>query len=579
MDFCRTAKVALLAITITPTSGHSQTTTAMLNQLADRFVDQQLQYDPTLTYTSGLPTHDHSRFADRSPKALSVHDQEEREDLKALLTLPIARLAQPDRATYSNLRERLESDLQLRVCRTELWDVNHFDGWQSEFAEVAERQPAGSAEERKQALQRWGSMPQYLDVEIANLRLGLTQGYSAPQSVVRRVIQQMDALAVANPEQSVFYSPAKRSGDAAFQNAFRQLILNQINPALKSYRDFLQTEYLPKAREGVAISDLPNGAACYQAFLRSSTTLERTPQEIFDLGQKTVRENVAEIEKIGEAKYQSTDLPTIVAKIKSSSVEHFQSKDDLLGFSQQLLQRAKDVTARQLITRMPQQDVVIRPLSAFEEDAGVGSRFQGQPDSRQAAVFLIRLDDWHTETRSDAEINTVHEAVPGHYLQKALARELQPPTRLSKLIDNDAYTEGWARYAETMGEEAKIYDTEDADVMRRLWPARGMVVDPGLHVFHWTRQQAVDYIVSSGHFSADAANDYVDRMAVMPGQLTSYDSGGLEIKALRAESQERLGALFDLRHFNQAVLEEGVVPLGELRAHLKAWMADQLLHK
>jgi uncharacterized protein (DUF885 family) len=579
MYICWTAKGALLAIMLAPTSGHSQTVAVKLNKLADRFVDQQLRYDPSLAYSTGLPTRDHSRFADRSPKALSVHDQEEREDLKALLALQIASLAQPDRATYANLRERLESDLQLRVCRTELWDVNHFDGWQSEFAEIAERQPIGSVEERKQALQRWRSVPQYLRGEIANLRLGLAQGYSAPQSVVRRVIQQMDALAVANPEQSVFYSPAKRSEDAAFQNAFRQLILKQINPALKSYRDFLQTEYLPKAREGVAISDLPNGAACYQAFLRSSTTLERTPQEIFDLGQKTVRENVAEIEKIGEAKFQSTDLTTIVAKIKGSSVEHFQSKDDLLGFSQQFLQRAKDVTAKQLITRMPQQNVVIRPLSAFEEDAGVGSRFQGQPDPRKPAVFLIRLGDWRTETRSDAEINTVHEAVPGHYLQKALARELQPPTRLSTLIDNDAYTEGWARYAEAMGEEAEIYDTEDADVMRRLWPARGMVVDPGLHAFHWTRQQAVDYIVSSGHFSADAANDYVDRMAVMPGQLTSYDSGGLEIKGLRAEAQLRLGTRFDLRRFNRAVLEEGVVPLGELRVHLEAWMADELSHK
>jgi uncharacterized protein (DUF885 family) len=579
MDICWTVKAALIAIMFAPTSGYSQTAIAKLNKLADRFVDQQLQYDPTLAYSTGLPTHDHSRFADRSPRALAAHDQEEREDLRALLALPIARLARPDRATYANLRERLESDLQLRVCRTELWNVNHFDGWQSEFAEVAERQPVGSAEQRKQALQRWGRMPQYLNVEIANLRLGLAQGYSAPQPVVRRVIQQMDALAAAKPEQSVFYSPAKRSGDAAFQNVFRQLILNQINPALKSYRDFLRTEYLPKAREGVAISDLPNGAACYQAFLRSSTTLERTPQEIFDLGQKTVRENVAEIAKIGEAKYHSTDLPTIVAKIQSSSVEHFQSKDDLLGFSQKFLQRAKDVTAAQLITRMPQQDVVILPLSAFEEDAGVGSRFEGQPDPRKPAVFLIKLGDWRTETRSDAEIITVHEAVPGHYLQKALARELQPSTRLSKLIDNDAYAEGWARYAEAMGEEARIYDTEDADVMRRLWPARGMVVDPGLHAFHWTRQQAVDYMVSSGHFSADAANDYVDRMAVMPGQLTSYDSGGLEIKRLRAEAQARLGDRFDLRRFNRAVLEEGVVPLGELRAHLEVWMADELSHK
>ena len=573
-----TVKAALLFIAFASVNGFAQTAGITLNQLADRFVDQQLRYDPALSYATGLPTRDHSRFADRSPQALSMRDSEERDDLKMLLALPIADLAQQDRATYANLREQLESDLQLRVCRTELWNVNHFDGWQSEFAEIAERQPVASAEERRQALQRWSSLPRYLKVETANLRLGLAQGYSAPQSVVRRVIRQMDVMAVADAEKSPFDSPAERSGDAAFQATFRELILKQINPALKSYRDFLQVEYLPKAREGVAISDLPNGAACYQAFLRSSTTLKRTPQEVFDLGQKTVRENTAEITKIGVAKYHSTDLPTIVAKIKSNSAEHFESKEDLLGFSQQFLQRAKDVTAAQLISTMPHQDVVVRPLSAFEEDAGVGSRFQAEPDPRKPAVFLIRLADWQTETRADAEIVTLHETVPGHYLQKALARELQPPTRLSKLIDNDAYAEGWARYAEGMGEEARIYDTEDAAIMRRLWPARGMVVDPGLHALHWTRQQAVDYMVSSGHVNADAANDLVDRIAVMPGQLTSYDSGGLEMKHLRAEAKLKLGARFDLRRFNRAVLEEGVVPLEELRAHLEAWMAEELAH-
>lgn len=322
------ARAILLVVTFASANGTAQTSGISLNQLADRFVDQQLRYDPALSYATGLPTRDHGRFADRSLQALSIRDSEEQDDLKALLALPIANLPQQDRATYANLREQLESNLQLRVCKRELWNVNHFDGWQSEFAEIAERQPIDSADQRKQALQRWASVPQYLNVEIANLRRGLAQGYSAPQSVVRRVIQQMDAMAVADPEKSPFYSPAKRSGDAAFQNAFRQVILKQINPALKVYRDFLQTEYLPKARQGVAISDLPNGAACYQAFLRSSTTLKRTPQEIFDLGQNTVRENTAEITKIGEAKYQSADLLTIVAKIKSNAVEHFQSKKE-----------------------------------------------------------------------------------------------------------------------------------------------------------------------------------------------------------------------------------------------------------
>ncbi len=571
----RPVLIFLLIATIT---GNAQTG-IRLNQLADRFVDEQLRFDPTLAYSTGLPTRDHNRFADRTSKALAAHDAEERQDLKELLALRENNLAPGDRATYTNLREQLESDLQLRVCRTELWDVNHFDGWQSHLAEVAEKQPVSTPEEKEQALQRWSEVPHYVDVEIANLKLGLTEGYSAPQSVVRRVVRQMDALAVADPEKSPFYSPAERSHDAAFQQAFRDITVRGINPALKSYRDFLQAEYMPKAREGVAISDLPNGPACYQAFLRANTTLTRTPQEIFDLGQRTVRENMAEIRKVGKAIYHQTNLASILADIQSKPSEHFQSKGELLAFSQTFLQRAKDITAAQLTSRMPQQDVVIRPLSTFEEDAGVGSRFQQEPGPRKPAVFLIKLGDWRTETRADAEIVTVHETMPGHYLQKAVARDLQPPTRLSKMIDNAAYAEGWARYAEAMGEEAGIYDTPDAAVMRRLWPAHGMVVDPGLHAFHWTRQQAVDYMVSSGHFTADVANDYVDRIAVMPGQLTAYDSGALEIRSLRAQAAAKLGTRFDLRDFNRAVLEEGVVPLRQLRAHLENWTAQHLTAK
>ncbi len=575
MPHYRRAAIVLLVASVACPGGHAQIQAAALNRLADAFVDQQLEYDPTLAYSTGLPTRDHSRFADRTPRALAAHDAQEREDLQQLRALAAAGFAKQDRATYANLREQLESDLQMRVCRTELWNVNHFNGWQSQFAEVAERQPVGSPEEKRQALQRWGSLPRYLEVEQVNLRSGLAQGYSAPQSVVRRVMRQMDTLADADPEKSPFYSPAQRSGDAVFQNAFRLLIARRINSALRAYRRFLETEYLPKAREGVAVSDLPHGAACYQAFLRANTTLQRTPQEIFDLGRKTVDENLAAVAKIGAAHYNSTDPQVIAAEVKKNPAEHFQSKEELLTFSNRFLQRSKEVTAARLIDKMPAQDVVIRPLAAFEEAAGVGSRFQEEPDPAKPSVYLIKLGDWRTQTRADAEIITVHEAVPGHGLQKALARELQTPTRLSRLIDNSAYVEGWARYAEALGEEFKIYDTDDAAVLRRLWPARGMVVDPGLHALRWTRRQAVNYMVASGHFDEETANDYVDRIAVMPGQLTSYDTGGLEIRALRAEAEAGLGPRFDIRRFNRAVLEQGVVPLGELRVHVEAWVEEQ----
>src|SRR5882724_10569322 len=217
------------------TGSIAQTSAAQLDKLVDRFVKQELAYDPTITYFTGLPTTDHSRFADRTPQALAAFDAEEAADLKELRAIDLKSLPTSSRAPYATLKEQLESDLQLRVCKTELWNVNHFFGWQSNFAQVAEQQPIASAEDRAQALKRWGTVPRFIDVEISNLRRGVTQGYSAPKSVVRRVIAQMDGFTSVAPEKSPFYSLATRSDNADFKAAFAKLIGEQINPALKRY--------------------------------------------------------------------------------------------------------------------------------------------------------------------------------------------------------------------------------------------------------------------------------------------------------------------------------------------------------
>lgn len=576
VSFCGNALVrTLLCVFLCSEQARPQTGAVTVGQIAKRFVSQELKYDPTIAYSAGLTTPDANRFADRRPAALAAFYKEEQDDLVQLTAIDGQRLSETDRGTYANLREQLESDLQLRVCRTELWNVNYFDGWPSHFAEVAERQAVATIDDRRQALERWSTLAHYIDVEIANLKQGLARGYSAPQSVVRREIRQMDEMVEIAPEKSPFYSPAARSTDVAFQGQFRSLIVKSISPALRHYRDYLQTEYLPKARAGVAISDLPDGPACYAAFLRANTTLRNTPQEIFTLGQETVNANLRAVQSIGQKEYGTSDIPAILAAIKSKQDEHFESKEDLLTFSQRFLKRATEMTAARLMDAMPSHEIVIRPLPAFEEAAGVGSRFVQQRDPAKPDMFLIQLNNWKSETRAEAEIATVHETVPGHYLQKALAHELQPPTALSKLIDNSAYSEGWARYAEGLAEEAHIYDTDDAAIIRRLWPARGMVVDPGLNVFHWTRQRAIDYMVASGRFTPAEANDYVDRIAVMPAQLTSYDTGATTIETLRREAEAKLGRRFDLRRFNRALLDEGVVPLGELRMHIEQWIASQ----
>src|SRR5690606_35904154 len=144
-----------------------------------------------------------------------------------------------------------------------------------------------------------------------------------------------------------------------------------------------------------------------------------------------------------------------------------------------------------------------------------------------------------------------------------------------KLAGNSGYIEGWGRYAEHLGEEAGIYESRYARINRRLWPARGMVADPGLHLYGWTVEQTVDYLAEAGRFSREESEALITRMAALPGQLTAYDSGALVIFGLRDEAEQKLGEKFNLAEFHERVLENGSLPLWQLQDHVRAWIDEQ----
>ena len=547
-----------------------------LAQLANRVAEQQIDYDPTGAYFSGTTIPGNVRFPNRSTHAIEARTKEEARDLQQLNKIEASLLQPSSRALYASLREELESDLQLRVCKHELWNVDHYSGWQVSFAQVASREPVDTRANRADALTRWTiSFPLAVDTEIANLRLGLATGYSAPQSVVHRVILQVDAMISDPPERSPFYSPAARSQDAAFQVAMTKAIATQVNPALTRYRDFLQNHYLPRARTSIAVSELPNGAACYQAFLRSNTTLNKTAAEVYELGQKTIATYQAKVLRIGEEAYGENTMSGVLAAEKADPAVHFTSREDLLTASRDMLENARAITSQKVVNRMPKQGVVIEPLSAAEEAAGANSRMEPQPDSSKPAIFRIDLSKWKTETRGEAEVVVAHEVYPGHGLQIPLASEIHRNGGQMQQFTNLAFTEGWARYAEGIAEEVGILSSADARIQRRL-ASQGLLIDPGLHAFHWTRQQAIDSLVGTGRYSPSRAESVVDRIAAMPGSLTAYDMGRLEIQSLRKEAQTKLGESFDLRAFDEEVIEEDGVPLPELRRSMELWIEQRI---
>jgi uncharacterized protein (DUF885 family) len=569
------AASAALLLTACVTAGGSQPgADAALDALAERHVALQLSSNPPIAYFLGVPAPDNRRWADRSQRAMAATQRQSDSILADLRRIDPARLTTPRRrTTHAAMLESLEADQQVRVCRSDLWAVSHTTGWHLGIANVAREQPVRTAEERADALVRWSALPTLIDQEIANARLGLAKGYSAPKAVVRRVIRQLDGLLSAPPEKLPFFAPAARAEDPAFRESFRNVLAGPVTDAFRRYRDFLRDEYLAGAREALAVSANPDGSACYRAFLRSYTTLPRPPEEVFKLGQQTVAANAARVRELGRTHFGTDDLAAIVGRIPDARDNRFSSEQELVKFSREVVARSRELI-RPLFLALPAQEMRVEPLEAFQRGSGTSSYYQPQLDPALPAFYRIKSEVWQTETRGGAEITAVHEGYPGHHMQLSLANMIGN-SPISKLTGNSAYTEGWGRYSEALSEEAGIYRTPYALMTRRLWPARGMVVDPGLHVMGWSRQQVIDFIRQSGRFSGPDADDLVDRIASSPGQLTAYDSGGLEIIALRREAEAALGPRFDIRQFHQHVLENGAIPLTALRASISAWIAAE----
>ncbi len=226
---------------------------------------------------------------------------------------------------------------------------------------------------------------------------------------------------------------------------------------------------------------------------------------------------------------------------------------------------------------MPARAVEVVPFEEHEEGTGMSAHYRpGNAD--RPGEYRIPLYEPEEQSRGNAEAVAFHEAWPGHHLQVAVGQSVEGLHPITQIIWFSGPGEGWARYSEALAEEMGLYTTTTGPIKRRAWPARGMVVDPGIHLFGWTREEAIEFMMESGRFPESMGDEMVDRIAILPGQLTAYDSGGLEILALRKMAEEAMGDDFDIREFHDRILENGTIPLLQLRAHVEAWIKDYQAH-
>jgi uncharacterized protein (DUF885 family) len=557
----------------TPPAAPAADPAAAVTALADEVLAAWIETFPNQAALAGIAGAPDDGLEDNSLAATAAWRAREDAWLARLDALDgDALMGRPEWITHGFLRELVEGSRATRVCRYELWPVNQMSGWPLMVLQLAEVQRVGTAELRAKALARWRLLPRYLDNEIANAREGLKLGYSTPRANVDLVVKQLDELLALPVEESPFFGPARR--DAELAPAWTALLADGLYPAMRRQRDFLAGEYRARAREALGVSAHPDGVACYRGTFRAFTTIDRDPEETFRLGGEAVARNLAEAQALAARVFGVSDLPAIVERLRGDPKNRFRSRDEELAFARAAVARAKERMGAAFAV-LPRADVVIDPYPAFLEPTASDSYEAAPMDGSRPAKYRINLGRYADMTRSSAEVTAFHETYPGHHLQISLAREMGERHPIVRLVGNSAFAEGWARYSEALAEELGLYGGDHAKIQRRLWPARGMVVDPGLHLRGWTAAQAIAYMKESGRFTDAEVEASVYRISAWPAQLTAYDTGGLEIRALRRKAEEALGPRFDLRAFHRALLENGAVTLPMLRRIIDRWIETQ----
>lgn len=544
-----------------------------VRELADAYVDGFFEQFPEQATYFSLTDRTHDRLSDISAAARARWEGlEDRWLADARAVDPASLESRSLRATHAILREALEASVATRICRQELWNVSQMTGWHVSLGYLVTIQPVGSDRARQEALARWSSLPAYLDAEVANLREGLALGYSAPKHIVGIVIEQTRALASLPAGESPFLAPAAADRTPGFQKQLREIVERQIAPAVRRYADFLEQEYLPAARDAIAVAANPNGAACYEATIRASSTLPKSPTEVHELGVREVARINAEMRAIAERSFGTNDVRALMERLRTDREFMFRSREELIAYSKAALERAR--AAMPLwFGLLPKADVRIEPYPAFREKSGAPGEYNPPSvDGARAGLFYINASQPTRTTRSDNESTAFHETIPGHHLQIGIAIDRTENHPLARYISNSGYAEGWALYAEQLADEMQLF-SGDLDRLGMLssqnWRAARLVVDTGLHAFGWTRQQAIDYMLVHTPQSAASAASEVDRYIIMPGQATSYMLGKLEIAAARDEARKAAGTAFDIRRFHDVILGDGSVPLMFLRTRVR----------
>jgi uncharacterized protein (DUF885 family) len=557
-----------------------------LNKLADEYYDAVARFDPVSASESG-----DSRFNDQigmsiAPKNRAAQFARYKDYLKRLHAIRRDALPQRDQTSYDILDYELRTALRLEPFPEHLLPISQMDSLPVVLANYASgegAQPLSSVKDYRAYLSRLDQLGPWIDQAIANMREGMKRGVVQPKSVMQSALPQFKQLVAAKAENSIFFAPAKKM-PAAFAptdagklaDSYRATIDGKLNPALARLVSFLEKEYIPACRSSTGWDALPQGADWYKVRVAGATTTDLQPEQIHQIGLKEVARIQGEYARIGpQMGYNgpAAGLPGWVAQ--QARYKPFKTEQEVLAVYRKLDAKLK-TTLPALFSLRPKTPLDIRLEPELSRATASDHYTPPAVDGSRPGVFWAVVNDPAQYGSTGMVTLFLHEGQPGHHFHIALMQELDLPN-FRKFGGNNAFTEGWALYAETLGKEMGLFDKPEdyfGHLNDEMLRAARLVVDTGMHEKGWTREQAIKYFSDTLGYSEAESRAQIERYMVWPGQALGYKIGSLKIQELRRRAESALGSKFSLPKFHEIVLGEGTLPLALLETKVDRWIAE-----
>ena len=441
-----------------------------------------------------------------------------------------------------------------------------------------------SEQDYRDYVAKLATINRYMGQQIDWLRLAIEGGYTQPQAAMAGFEESILAYIVQDAEDSVYYNPFQSQPAyindtiwAELQQQAQQIIDQQVMPAYDDYFTFMVSEYLPNARESVAASELPQGDAFYKNRIEHYTTTDMSAEQIHQIGLQEVARIRAEMLSVIEQTGFDGDFDAFVNFLRTDEQFYPETAEELLQYAAWIAKKM-DGELPKFFKTLPRKPYGIAPVPEEIAPKYTTGRYSGTNRDDRAGFYWVNTYALDRRPMYQMEALTLHEAVPGHHLQNAIAGELEGVPEYRQQTYISAFGEGWGLYSEYLGLEAGFYQDPYSNFGRlsyEMWRAARLVVDTGMHSMGWSRERAIEFMAGNTALSLHNVTTEIDRYITWPAQALSYKLGELTIKRLRAKAESELGADFDIREFHDAVLENGSVPLDILESHINDWITQQ----